>query len=75
MTFNLSKGKTLDGIYEQLKLIYEESIWCEDSVIIMDDFDFLIENVNSETDPNAKLYCHQLIESIRIRKINLITFF
>ena len=62
MLFDL-KGKATDAINEQLKLVYNECLAHGKALVVLDNFDFLLENVNSETDPNAKLYCHQLVES------------
>lgn len=58
-------GKSIDSINDQLRLIYEEALWCRNSIVILDNIDLLMENFNSETDPISKLYCHQLIEILK----------
>lgn len=45
-----------------MKIIYDEAIWCNKSIIILDNIDFILENANLENDPKLKLYCYQLIE-------------
>ena len=55
-------GKSVDSFHEQLKLIYEEAIWCNNSIIVLDNLDFILENANLDNDPKLKLYCYQLIE-------------
>ena len=65
------KGKATDAVNEQLKLVYNECLAHGKALVVLDNFDFLLENVNSETDPNAKLYSHQLVESKK-NQINFI---
>jgi hypothetical protein len=62
VNFKYFIGKSVDSFHEQLKLIYDEAIWCNNSIVVLDNLDFILENANLDNDPKLKLYCYQLIE-------------
>ncbi len=57
-------NKTVDTIYEQLKMVYEEAIWAgpRPCLVVLEDIDLLIENKEQTIDPSSQLYHAQIVE-------------
>ena len=56
-------NKTADGIYDQLKLVYEECLWSHvPCLIVLENLDLLIENKTRTIDPSSQLYHAQIVE-------------
>ncbi|RMZ93119.1 Peroxisome biogenesis factor 1 [Brachionus plicatilis] len=60
-------SKTADTIFDQLKLIYQETLWYENKpcLVILENIDLLVENKNNNTDPSSFLYYSQIVEVLK----------
>ena len=57
-------SKTPDTIFEQLKLVYQECLWHENSpcLVVLENIDLLIQNKTNVNDPSSLLYYSQIVE-------------
>lgn len=60
-------SKTPDTIYDQLKLVYKECLFYQDTpcLVVLENIDLLIENKTHTTDPSSLLYYSQIVEVIK----------